>query len=251
MKPSPSVVDTVSSSRARPASPARRRGRRPVFVGEVPVVLGRPEGACVAVGRQRRPRCRARRHRLRGRKRSRPRRATRGGGGGVAAAVSVWTPSTRTTRRERQHARSASTISATAAAGQRRPPAPRASRPLRARPATSVPLATSSRRPYVRSSSARHRLELGHELVHGPEPVARLLRHRALDRQVEPRAGNRARLLEHARRRLVHVPHRDRDEVVARRRAPRRSAARRGRRRASRRRSGRRPSCPWACSGAM
>ena len=67
----------------------------------------------------------------------------------------------------------------------------------------------------------------------------RLLRHRAPQRRVEPQrhVGPDAR---HARRRLVDVLHRDRDEVVARERRLARRAARRGRRRASRRRCARR-----------
>ena len=59
-------------------------------------------------------------------------------------------------------------------------------------------------------------LELEHELVHR-QPVLRVLRHRALDREIEPH-GTVGPAIEHARRRLVHVPHRNRDEVVARER---------------------------------
>ena len=57
-------------------------------------------------------------------------------------------------------------------------------------------------------------LELLDEVVHRLEPLGGVLRHRAPHRGVETERHVGA-LIEHGRRRLVDVPHRDRDEVLA------------------------------------
>ena len=120
-----------------------------------------------------------------------------------------------------------------------RPPAAgrRAAEPARrrgaARSASSSPV-----RP-ARAELGEARLELRGELVHRREPLPRRSFASARSIAAASRGGDVRPALAHARRRLVDVPHRDRDEVLARERQLAGRAARRARRRASRRRSAR------------
>ena len=212
-------------------------------LGEALVVLGRPGGLRVAVGRLRHLRVvlgavpavrrrvvgRNRRSFTRRRPASPPRRCVR--------------PSRGPTRDERRSATTAATIAAatasrTSSSDDRPPPAPagcRTTRPGRLAEHGRSARSSSGRRRPRGASSARHARSSWTNVVHRREPVRGLLRHRAPRRPRRARSGTSGRVLEHGRRRLVDVLHRDRDEVVARRTAPRRSAARRARRRASRR----------------